>query len=165
MSRLSLLVCLLTLFAAPFAAPSIALAAVDPYDAAACERAFDEGRFARAVEICQPLAEDGLADAQAVMGQLHQDGRGVPRDYTEAARWYTAAAEQGHVEAQFNLGTMYRYGVGVTRDLARHFHVAERVVWTTRSATWKCLAAADTSPSVGFSVSIYEMRSSNAPAR
>ena len=103
------------------AATAAARAEVDPFEAFRCERAFDEARFAKADKICRPLAEAGLADAQAIMGLLYQDGRGVTRDYTEAALWYDRAARQGHREAQFNLGTMYRYGVGVARDLVEAY--------------------------------------------
>ena len=121
MSCLRLLSGLLLFLAVPVVALPAASAQVDPFAAFACERAFDEGRFAEAVEVCRPLAAEGLADAQAVMGRLSQDGRGVPRDYTEAARWYKAAAGQGHIESQFSLGTMYRYGVGVARDLVEAY--------------------------------------------
>ncbi|MDA9260795.1 sel1 repeat family protein, partial [Puniceicoccaceae bacterium] len=40
------------------------------------------------------------------------NGRGVPQDDVEAAKWYRKAAEQGHVEAQYNLGYMYDFGYG-----------------------------------------------------
>lgn len=128
MSRSYVFSFLLALLAGTMAAPTVVRAQVDPFAAFACERAYDEGRFTEAVEVCQPPATEGLADAQVVMGQLYQDGRGVARDYTEAARWYKAAAKQGHVEAQFNLGTMYRYGVGVARDLV------EADAWLTVAA-------------------------------
>ena len=47
---------------------------------------------------------------------LYYFGKGVPRDYSEAARWWRKAAEQGLAEAQFNLGVTYRQGEGVTKD-------------------------------------------------
>ncbi len=43
---------------------------------------------------------------------------GVPRDATEALKWYTLAAEQGHAESQFNLGIMYGKGEGVRANWA-----------------------------------------------
>ncbi len=48
---------------------------------------------------------------------MYDIGRGVPQDYTEAARWYRMAAEQGRDSAQYQLGHMYRYGSGVPQDL------------------------------------------------
>ena len=37
----------------------------------------------------------GNADAQFSLGVLYAEGRGVPQDYVEAARWFRRAAEQG----------------------------------------------------------------------
>jgi hypothetical protein len=47
---------------------------------------------------------------------MYYEGRGVPQDDAEAARWYRKAAEQGYAEAQFNLGSMYYHGYGVPQD-------------------------------------------------
>jgi uncharacterized protein len=64
-------------------------------------------------------AEQGLADAQVVLGMVYQEGwqgrddwHGL-RDYGEAAKWYRLAADQGDAWAQFKLGEMYREGQGV----------------------------------------------------
>ena len=43
-------------------------------------------------------------------------GRGVPKDYAEAVRWYHLAADQGAANAQGNLGIMYALGWGVPQD-------------------------------------------------
>ena len=37
--------------------------------------------------------EQGEAAAQNNLGFCYEDGRGVPRDYEEAARWYEMAGE------------------------------------------------------------------------
>jgi hypothetical protein len=42
--------------------------------------------------------------------------RGVPKDYTEVARWYRKVAEQGYAPAQRTLGLMYADGQGVPLD-------------------------------------------------
>lgn len=55
-------------------------------------------------------ADLGAADAQFEIGLLYADGDGVPKDWSEAARWYLKAAEQGHLIAQNNLGTIYMVG-------------------------------------------------------
>jgi hypothetical protein len=47
---------------------------------------------------------------------MYEDGSGVPRDYTEAVKWYRLAAQQGDPDAQLNLGKMYELGNGVPRD-------------------------------------------------
>ena len=109
------------LLAAGMAAVTTARAQVDPYEAFRCERAYNDGDFAAALEICGPVAEAGLDDAQVIMGVMHQNGQGVKRDYKEAALWYAKAAKQGNAQAQFNLGTLYRYGAGVEKDLVEAY--------------------------------------------
>ena len=63
-------------------------------------------------------AEQGDATAQVNLGYLYENGRGVPQDYKEAAKWYRLAAEQGDASAQNNLGYMYKNGRGVPQDYA-----------------------------------------------
>ena len=103
------------------AAPLPAHAQADPLAVFACERAYGETRHGDAAALCRPLAEAGSADAQAIMGTLHQNGQAVARDYAEAARWFDLSARQGHVEAQFNLAALYNYGAGVARDLVEAY--------------------------------------------
>ena len=50
------------------------------------------------------------------LGQSYEHGRGVPKDYAEALRWYRLAAEQGDPFAQFDLGSHYSEGIGVPKD-------------------------------------------------
>lgn len=49
-------------------------------------------------------AEAGIADAQNMMGAIHQSGSGTPIDDKKAEYWYRKAALQGHARAQANLG-------------------------------------------------------------
>lgn len=47
----------------------------------------------------------------------HYDrGQYIPRDLSEAAKWYATAARRGHATSQFELGTMYEEGAGVARS-------------------------------------------------
>ena len=58
-------------------------------------------------------AELGNVNAQNAQGNLgfaYENGRGVPKDYAEAARWYRRVADQGVSWAQTRLGEMYEYG-------------------------------------------------------
>ena len=57
-------------------------------------------------------AEEGLVDAQCSLGVAYDEGKGVPRDYAEAARSYRLAAEQGDASALFNLKVMLDAGLG-----------------------------------------------------
>jgi len=47
--------------------------------------------------------------------------RGVPRDYAEAATWFSKGADQGHAEAQTNLGVAYARGEGVPQGNVRAY--------------------------------------------
>jgi TPR repeat protein len=72
-------------------------------------------------------AHGGASLAQFRLGELHQAGRGVPRDDEEAARWFRLAAAQGDPNAQTRLGNQYRLGRGVRRD-------APQAAWWYRKA-------------------------------
>ena len=128
MVRRWLIVGLGLLLAIP-AAGRAAVQDVDPYQAYLCERAYDAGDVSGAHRICRPLAEAGFAHGQFIIGALYQDGRGVSRDYAEAALWFARAADQEHAGARFNLATLYRYGFGVRQNLI------EAYAWYDLAAT------------------------------
>ena len=58
------------------------------------------------LESLRVRGEKGDAAAQNSLGTVYYEGRGVARDYAEAARWYRKAAEQGHASGQLNLGAL-----------------------------------------------------------
>ena len=82
-------------------------------DAAA---AYQRGDLAGGLTQYRRLAEQGLAEAQFILGFMYTKGEGVPEDDAEAVRWYRLAAEQGHTRAQLYLGAMYASGEGVPED-------------------------------------------------
>ena len=47
---------------------------------------------------------------------MYYNGEGVPKDYSEAVKWYQKAAEQEHSMAQSNLGDCYLNRTGVQQD-------------------------------------------------
>ena len=47
---------------------------------------------------------------------MYYKGMGVPKDDTEAVKWFSKAAEQGDAEGQRFLATMYYLGSGVSVD-------------------------------------------------
>ncbi len=83
-------------------------------DAAA---AYKRGDYATVLQLVRPLAEQGLAEAQGLLGSMYDEGKGVPENDGEAARWYLTAADQGDATAQYMLGSMYDEGRGVRQDL------------------------------------------------
>ena len=109
-----------------FALALILLApAVYSTDHTDCANAVEEGvatasqeDFAKAFQLCKPLAEQRDADAQNKVGWMYLTGKGVPQDYAEALNWFQLAAEQGWGRSQMNLGYMYFNGQGVPQDYA-----------------------------------------------
>ncbi len=61
-------------------------------------------------------AERGNVEAQFALAQAYDRGRDVPKDKTEAVRWYRLAATQGDPFAQNALGDNYWEGTGVPKD-------------------------------------------------
>jgi TPR repeat protein len=55
-------------------------------------------------------------------GIAYQNGEGVPKDETEAVKWYRKAAEMGLAGAQNNLGVCYQEGQGIAKDEAEAFN-------------------------------------------
>ena len=68
--------------------------------------AWQQGDYARAVEIWRPLAQAGDADAAFNLGQAYRLGRGVPVDLATAQVWLEQAALGGHMDAQTTLGLL-----------------------------------------------------------
>ena len=69
----------------------------------------------------QEEAVGGDVQAQFNLGLAYGDGRGVPKDYAEAAKWLRLAAEQGNALAAYGLGVLYTDGLGVQSDGAEAF--------------------------------------------
>jgi hypothetical protein len=63
-------------------------------------------------------AGQGYVPAQAALGMMYANGKGVQQDYAEAGKWWVRAAEGGHVLAADNAAMLYRSGVGVAPDAA-----------------------------------------------
>jgi len=78
-----------------------------------------------------PLAVTWLRSAVAtnnpyyefIFGFLYEHGRGVPQDYSAAARYYEAASLSGYAAAENNLGSLYRHGLGVRKDFSKAFEL------------------------------------------
>ena len=67
----------------------------------------------------QKKAKAGEAEAQFNLGGMYFLGKGISKNYTEAAKWYRKSAEHGYSEAQYNLGWMYANGQGVPKDYTK----------------------------------------------
>lgn len=89
----------------------------------------------KAVIFFRRAAEAGFAPAQFKLARLYERGRGVDKDFKEAASWFIKAAERQHVPAQCHLGLLYAKGRGVPRDPKRS------LFWYEQAATLGNLAA------------------------
>ena len=90
--------------------------------------AYKRGDFETALAVFRPLAENGDARAQSILGLMYSYGEGVPVDDRESARWYRRAAEQGSSVAQYNLGMFYLEGQGISQN------TDEAIKWLTAAA-------------------------------
>jgi len=66
--------------------------------------------------LIREAAEAGVAEAQARLGQLLLDGRGIAKDEAAALRWFVRAALAGHVEAINMVGRCFDLGWGTPID-------------------------------------------------
>jgi hypothetical protein len=82
------------------------------------------GRAAQAILVA---AGQNVLDAQALLGQILLDGRGIAQDQSLAVRWFTIAANAGHSMARNMLGRCHEHGWGCTadpREAAVHYRLA-----------------------------------------
>jgi TPR repeat protein len=77
--------------------------------------AYYKGDAATALNLLQPLAENGDAEAQHALGMVLEFGLQQPGP---AAVWYGKAAVRGSAAAQNNLGALYYDGHGVVQSYA-----------------------------------------------
>jgi TPR repeat protein len=80
------------------------------------------GMVEDALELARKTAtkEVSVADTQVEIwyrtGEAYYLGKGVPKNYNEALKWYRKAAEQGHALAQNSVGACCEKGRGVPQD-------------------------------------------------
>ena len=74
------------------------------------------GDYKTAIKHLRPLAEKGLPEAQALLGAMYAQGRGMPQDPAEAIKWFRKGIAQDNHWAQHNLGYMYSQGYGVPQN-------------------------------------------------
>jgi TPR repeat protein len=82
---------------------------------------------ARAAQAILLAAGQGIVEAQALLGQILLDGRGIAQDAPLALRWFGIAAGQGHLMARNMLGRCHEQGWGCVADAAvaaGHYRIA-----------------------------------------
>ena len=78
--------------------------------------AYEQRNFPLARETLAPIAAEGNAKAQLILGKMYLTGQGVPLNGLIASKWFRRAADQGNAEAQARLGLLYLRGGGVRQD-------------------------------------------------
>jgi TPR repeat protein len=71
------------------------------------------------VRLYRLAADQGDADAQNNLGEIHESGRGVEKSPDQALQWYERAAERGLAAGQFNAGRMWAIGAAGKSDAVR----------------------------------------------
>ncbi len=95
-------------------------------------KAYDDNDFQTAFRLLMPLAQEGVARAQHLIGQLYYSGHGVVHNNKAAASWWERAARQGLSAAQNDMGVLYHrhhIGSGVPQDFkkaAGYYHQAAK---------------------------------------
>ncbi|WP_300632913.1 tetratricopeptide repeat protein [Pseudomonas sp.] len=70
----------------------------------------------RAAQAILIAAREGVVDAQALLGQILLEGRGIARDQALALRWFRIAAQGGHLMARNMIGRCLEHGWGCDVD-------------------------------------------------
>ncbi|WP_332767973.1 tetratricopeptide repeat protein [Pseudomonas koreensis] len=81
----------------------------------------------RAAQAILLAAGEGEVEAQALLGQILLDGRGIAQDRPLALRWFGIAAGRGHLMARNMLGRCHEHGWGCIADAsvaAQHYRIA-----------------------------------------
>lgn len=92
-------------------------AALDANAILRAEDAIEREDYQTALNIVQPLAEQGNAVAKIHLGGLYIAGLGIPKNSTEGLRWIREAADQGNIQAEALLGSIYWGGAnGIKKD-------------------------------------------------
>ena len=86
--------------------------------------AFDSGKYDKARELAQPLADKGDVEADYLLGLIYERGLGVPKDIAKSFEFMRVSAEGGHTPAMYYLGVMFERGRNAVKA-----NLAEAYVW------------------------------------
>ncbi len=89
---------------------------------------YHQNDFAQAVPLLTQAAQQGLPNAQGLLGSMYLIGKGVAKDFPKALTLLKQAATQGHAEAQSLIGAIYLVGKEVPQD------VKQAVQWLQKAA-------------------------------
>jgi TPR repeat protein len=85
--------------------------------------AYNRGDYVPAIRLFRPLAENGNAKAQNVLGVMYRRGEGVARNSVRAFLWFSRAAARGDAKARAELRdvsqTMTHEELSQAREMAQ----------------------------------------------
>ena len=70
--------------------------------------AYNRGDYAPALQLFRPLARQGNAKAQAIIGAMYRKGQGVAKNSAHAFMWLSLASARGDVKAKAEVADMSR---------------------------------------------------------
>jgi len=82
---------------------------------------YRRGQYGLALDRFYLAAMAGNSEAAIQAGLMHDFGRGVPRDFNEAGKWYNQAAAMGSSKGLFLLGHMEEFGEGRPKNYAKAY--------------------------------------------
>lgn len=68
--------------------------------------AYNRGDYVPAIHLFRPLADQGNAKAQSLLGVMYRRGEGVARSSVRAFLWFSRASARGDVKARTQLREM-----------------------------------------------------------
>ena len=85
--------------------------------------AYNRGDYVPAIRLFRPLAEQGNAKAQRLIGVMYHRGQGVARNSVRALAWFSVAAKHGDREAEATMrevsNTMTPEEISEAREMAQ----------------------------------------------
>lgn len=87
--------------------------------------AFDQGQYLTALRLATAAAKKGEPSANTLIGRIHAEGLGVPKNPALAAKWYARGAQLGDLEAIFAYGVLLATGSGVEKNLDKAAYLFE----------------------------------------
>ncbi len=79
--------------------------------------AFYSQDYSTALSLLKSLVDEGNAEAQCTIANMHHLGLGVEKNVLEAIKWYVKSSERGYAVASNNLAGIYLSGdEGITAD-------------------------------------------------
>ena len=86
--------------------------------------AYERQDYKTAYKLWLPLAEQGDADAQVLLGFMYSEGQGVPQDYVLAHMWFNLSGSNGDKDAVTNINIvekrMSKQQIEKAQEMARN---------------------------------------------